>query len=319
MAIALEPSGLRAVELLRWIAALLRNLFSSSGSLLSARRRSRRWWRVTAPLLGVAAVGHMMLNAMASSAEFERDMTASRIAEARAYLKANGRPVAGAVPFGYAADSRVKQLVVIPEEGAPVSRMFPWPVSKLTPSTIAAVANAQGWRDRKGQPWTARQVLCTLTSHVYAGPVIDGDGYRDGCHQALIERYVYLAVQNLPTLRRSRTPGRAAPPLSWSSLGLVSRSQCSRSMSTHTIGRGSVVHRYSRCRSTAGGRDPRKGVLVSAPGIESVVFQAAGLEQTGLTSKEEETALRSALRQVIFKADTGRIEILFKPSGDVQV
>ncbi len=85
------------------------------------------------------ALDHMMLNVMASFAEFERDMTASRIAEARAYLKANGRRV--------------------------------------------AVANAQGWRPRKGQPWTARQVLYTLTNHLYAGLVIDGYGFRDGCHQ----------------------------------------------------------------------------------------------------------------------------------------
>lgn len=49
------------------------------------------------------------------------------------------------------------------------------------------------------------------------------------------------------------------------------------------------------------------------------MLQAVGLEQTGLTSKEEETALRSALRQVVFKADTGRIEVLFQPSGDVHV
>ena len=43
--------------------------------------------------------------------------------------------------------------------------------------------------------------------------------------------------------------------------------------------------------------------------------QAAGVEQTGLTSKEEEVALRNAIRQVSFKADTGRIEIEFQPGG----
>jgi site-specific DNA recombinase len=164
-------------------------------------------------MLGVAALDNMLLNVMASFAEFERDMTASRIAEARAYLKANGRRVAGAVPFGYTADPRTKQLVVVSEESAIVSRMFQWAASKMTPSTIAAVANAQGWRTRKGPPWTTRQVLYTLTNHVYAGLVIDGYGYRDGCHQGLVERSVYHAVQNLLTLRRSRTPGRTTPPL----------------------------------------------------------------------------------------------------------
>jgi len=269
---------------------------------------------VSAPMLGAAALDNMMLNVMASFAEFEREMTATRIAEAREYLKSHGRRVAGAVPFGYSADPRTKQLVVVPEEAEIVSRMFQWAAAKTTPSTIAAIANAQGWRTRKGQPWTARQVLYTLTNHVYAGLVIDGYGYRDGCHQGLVERSVYHAVQNLLTLRRSRTPGRTTPPLPWPLLGLVSCGQCSRSMSTHTIRRGSVIYRYYRCRSTAGGREPCKGVLVSASEIESVVLQAVGLEQTGLTSKEEEIALRSALRQVVFKADTGRIEILFQPS-----
>jgi len=70
----------------------------------------------------------------------------------------------------------------------------------------------------------------------------------------------------------------------------------------------------------AAGRPPAaatraKGVLVSAHEIETAVLRAAGVEQTGLTSKEEEAALRSAIRQAIFKADTGRIEIEFQPGG----
>jgi hypothetical protein len=56
---------------------------------------------------------------------------------------------------------------------------------------------------------------------------------------------------------------------------------------------------------------------VNAPDIESAVLQAAGVEQTGLTSKEEEAALQSAIRQVIFKADTGQIEIEFLPGTSV--
>lgn len=76
---------------------------------------------VAAAEMGVAALDHLML---ASFAEFEREMTASRIAETRAYLKANGRRIAGVVPFGYSADPRTKQLVVIPEEADVVRRMF---------------------------------------------------------------------------------------------------------------------------------------------------------------------------------------------------
>jgi len=129
---------------------------------------------VAAPELGVAALDNLMLNVLASFAEFEREMTASRIAEARAYMKANGRRVAGAVPFGYAADPRTKQLVVIPEEGEIASRMFQWAAAKVSPSSIASYANALGWRTRNKNPWTARQVLFTLANYVYAGLVMDG-------------------------------------------------------------------------------------------------------------------------------------------------
>lgn len=53
--------------------------------------------------------------------------------------------------------------------------------------------------------------------------------------------------------------------------------------------------------------------LVRAHEIESAVLQAAGLEQSGFASKEEEAAFQGAIRQVVFEADTGRIQIEFCP------
>ncbi len=102
----------------------------------------------------------------------------------------------------------------------------------------------------------------------------------------------------------------------WPLLGLACCGACGRPLNTHTIRRGSIVYRYYRCRSTAGGREPCKGVLVGAHELESAVLQAAGIEQTGLTSKEEEAALQCAIRQVVFKADAGTIEIESKPRSD---
>lgn len=58
---------------------------------------------VTAPGVGNASIDKLMLNVLGSFAEFERDLAASRIAEARAHLKAHGRRIAGATPFGYSA------------------------------------------------------------------------------------------------------------------------------------------------------------------------------------------------------------------------
>jgi len=69
------------------------------------------------------------------------------------------------------------------------------------------------------------------------------------------------------------------------------------------------------CRTIAGGREPRKGVLVNAGEIETAVLSAVGLESTGLSPREEHAALREAIRRVVFSADTGRIKIEFQPDA----
>jgi len=194
--------------------------------------------------------------------------------------------------------------------------MFRWAAAKVRPSTIASYANAMGWLTGTGNPWTARQVLFTLTNYVYAGLVVDGYGLRDGCHEALIERSVYQEVQNILALRRTRAPGRASEHLPWLLLGLVYCGKCQRLLSTHTRRRGSLIYRYYRCRSTAGGREPCRGVLVSAGVIETAVLSAVGLEKTELSSKEEEAAVREAIRRVVFSPETGRIKVELQPGAD---
>jgi DNA invertase Pin-like site-specific DNA recombinase len=270
---------------------------------------------VAAPELGAAALDNLLLNMMASFAEFEQDMTAARIAEARAYLKAKGRRIAGGVPFGYATDARTKQLVLVPEEAEIVTRMFELASAKVTPSRIANLADVFGWRTKNNNRWTARQILFTLSNYVYAGLVLDGFGFREGCHQGLVDKSVYHEVQNILAARRTRTPGRRNGRMPWPLRGLVVCGSCGRVLSTHTIRQSTVIYRYYRCRSTAGGREPCKGVLISAHEIETAVLNAAGLE-AGLNSKEDEVALRNAIRRVVFQPGVGRIKIEFRnPDG----
>jgi hypothetical protein len=76
-------------------------------------------------------------------------MAATRIAEARAHLKSKGRRVAGAVPFGYAADPHTKQLVVCEKDADIVVRMFKWAQDGVAPANIAALAMH---RDGKLEP-----------------------------------------------------------------------------------------------------------------------------------------------------------------------
>jgi len=128
---------------------------------------------VAAPELGGSAQDGFMLNILASFAEFERELIAGRIAESRARLKARGLRIAGALPFGYDAEPRPKQLKPNTSESAVVKWMFEQAAAGQTPAEIADGANASGWRTKKttargtartrrGNLWTARQVIATL-------------------------------------------------------------------------------------------------------------------------------------------------------------
>lgn len=265
---------------------------------------------VTAPGLGAAALDKLMLNVLASFAEFERDLAASRIAEARAHLKAHGRRIAGAIPFGYAADLHTKQLVVCDEEAQAVVRMFQWAVAGVTPSVIASYANALRWITGGANPWTARQVLSILGNHVYAGLVVHGFGFREGCHPALIDREVYHKVQNLISARRTRVPGaqRTGTKIIWILRGLLHCGNCGRLMSTHTARCGPVIRCYYRCRSTAGGREACKAVMISAYEIETVVLSEIGAGP-GLSTQEQDSVVREAVQSVLYDAASGRVKI----------
>ena len=52
--------------------------------------------------------------------------------------------------------------------------------------------------------------------------------------------------------------------------------------------------------------------MISAGEIENTVLEALGVGQ-GLASKEEEAAVRAAIRQVVYQPDTELIEMEFKP------
>jgi hypothetical protein len=116
---------------------------------------------VAAPELGVAALDNLMLNVLASFAEFEREMAASRIAEARAYMKvmgAGGRRRAVRLRGGPSheatgCDPRRRRDRV---EDVPVGG------GGGQPFECCIVCECPGMANEEQEPWTARQVLFTL-------------------------------------------------------------------------------------------------------------------------------------------------------------
>jgi len=227
---------------------------------------------VTSPALGLAAEHTFALNILASFAEFEREMTRERFADASAALKAQGRRVAGVVPYGYRTDPVTKQLVLEPREARSVGKMFGWAAEGKTPTEIAAIANNRRWRTKAGGRWTPRQILATLSNPVYAGLVRDGDAVRPGVHPAVVDMEVFDRAQAEIAARRTRKPGRDAAKVAWPLRGLLFCGRCDRVMSPSISVRGNVRYRYHRCRSQVGGQPPCRGVSVPAFEIEQYVL-----------------------------------------------
>lgn len=161
---------------------------------------------VTAPEIGTTAHDSLLLNLLSIFAEFEREMIAKRIADARAALKRQGRRVGGALPLGYDADPFDKQLVVNPKEIKQVRAMFEMAAEGMPPSEIARIANEKKWRTKTriakrsgkkigGNPWTPRQVLATLSNPIYMGKITDDGLLRAGIHIPAVSEDMFVQVR----------------------------------------------------------------------------------------------------------------------------
>jgi site-specific DNA recombinase len=260
-----------------WIA------LSSSRNSTTAGFRSRS---SSSQKLGVTAEHNLLLNLMASFAEFEQQMTRERLADARAALKRHGRRVAGVVPYGYKADPVTKQLVVVKAEARRVRQMFEMAADGKKPAEISAIANERGWRTKQrtskngnvtgGGRWTARQVLAVLSNPVYAGLIRHGEQLRPGAHEPIIERALFDRVRKITTSRRTSSRDRKSMSVAWPLRGILRCGHWGRPLSPSISGYKNFRYRYYRCRSDAGDKPACKGVSLPAHEIEIFVLRAVG-------------------------------------------
>ena len=268
---------------------------------------------VTAPELGLSAQDNFMLNIMASFAEFEREMIATRIAESRERLKARHLRIGGGIPFGYNSDRRTRQLVPNEEETAIVRWMFAEAAAGKKPSQIAEDANGRGYRTkatsgRCGGPWTVRQIVATLRNPAHAGMLRDGDVVRLGSHDPIISYELFEAVAKSLDARRTRRERGSRYGAMWPLKGRIDCGACGRPLTPHSTRRGNRVYRYYRCRATAGGRPPC-GYQVAAGTIEAAVA-----DQLPRKYRDELDShrIREQVERVVYKDDSGTVTIRLK-------
>lgn len=240
------------------------------------------------------AQNRFLRNILAAFAEFERDMTATRITETRAYLKRHGRRLAGPAPYGYEAHAVTRQLVPNSKEARRVRLIFRRAAAGQTPSEIAQRINHLGWRTKQwvarrsgrtrgGGRWTARLVAALLRNPVYLGKFADGKGTRAGSHPAIVTEEVFRAAQAALD-RRQTGPTRHRHRHGFPLRGKIICPKCKRRLNTYVItrriGLTKVGYRYYRCRSSAGGCPPCRGVSYPAWEVEQFVRGQLGDEAT---------------------------------------
>lgn len=322
---------------------LSRSVVDSVSLLKEFRERGIDLVIVTAPEIGSTAHDSLILNLLSIFAEFERDLVAKRIADARAALKRQGRRVGGALPFGYDADPMTKQLVVNSEEIKQVRAMFEMAADGMPPSEIARIANDNNWRTKKrkakrsgkesgGNPWTARQVLATLSNPVYMGKIDDAGLLRNGIHIPIVPETIFSQVRAQLVSRRTRSPGRKERTEFWMLKRLIRCTRCGRIMSTSTTRHGSRIYRYYRCRSVDAGKKPCRKTQVPAGQIENEVCQVLSdlpkrVQEIPLTDRMRKIFLRfstawallspeavrhalpKVIQEIIYDADSGRVTV----------
>lgn len=307
---------------------------------------------VKQPELSGSAADTMLLNLMASFAEFEQQMTRERMSDARKALKRHGRRIAGVVPYGYQSDPVSKQLMIVKTEASHVRQMFEWAADGRKPAEIAAMANERSWRTKRrtsksgnvsgGGRWTARQVLAVLSNPVYSGLIRDGEQQRPGAHEPLVDQKMFEKVRETIASRRTSSRDRTASPIAWPLRGLLRCGQCGRPLSPSISGYKNLRYRYYRCRSDAGGTPKCQGVSLPAHEIETFVVRTVGDAEfqpsptaTGdndeserksflrlwrnLSPQDQSKALPRLVREVVYDPKRSRITMTLDPDAVEQM
>jgi site-specific DNA recombinase len=117
----------------------------------------------------------ILLNMLASMAEFERERIGERISDFRTHLAAKGQWSSGRTPFGYRFNKTTKELIIDPLEAEAVRTIF----STYTQNEIglvrtAEVCNSKGlitprMGRRQHTTWTQSAVRHVLTHPAYKG------------------------------------------------------------------------------------------------------------------------------------------------------
>ena len=268
--------------------------------------------------------GKLMLNVLASFAEYERDAVSERVRDKIAASRRRGLWTGGVPMLGL--DSVDGTLVVNETEAEQVREAYRLyldlgslreTVAELTRRGITTKSwTTNTGRLRVGASFTKNSLRTLLTSPLYVGQIAAGDELVDGQHDAIVPVETWDAVQaQLAAHRRiKRAPTKTGALLQ----GLIKCGVCGASMSPHGTQRHGRTYLSYVCRTAIQqGAQACPGSRATAHQMDAFVvaqiralgadpaLQAETVAVAGTVRKQRLAELRAAERQA--KADAHRL------------
>jgi len=237
---------------------LSRSLLDFSTLLSTLERHEVAYVSVTEQFNTAAPSGRLMLNLLASFAEYERALISERTRDKMCAARQKGKWTGGIPVLGYDVHPDGGRLVVNDAEAERVRAIFDLYRQLASLSATCRELRERGWERKRwmtrrgteaGGGFLAKNGLHNLLSNpIYLGKVRHQGTLYEGEHEAIVDAAVFEAVGRL--LRSQGHKRSAATRNTHGSFlkGVLWCSHCGCRMIHSTTRRGSRVYRYYVCR-----------------------------------------------------------------------
>ncbi|WP_312877465.1 recombinase family protein [Lentzea indica] len=220
-------------------------------------------------------MGRMLVQMLATSAEFERQVIIDRVTAGMERKAERGQWGKGPTPHGYGKDPKTHVLQSDDAECGVISLIFDLYTRDLIGSrSIATVLNDRGYRTRSGQPWNYKQILAILQNRVYLGEIQFQDVIKEHAHKPLVGPKQFEEAQRLLELR-GESSARASTDSDYIVSGRMKCPKCHKAMiGTRANGRNNTYRYYTCWTRNRFGTDACDMDRLNADAVDEVLAEA---------------------------------------------
>ena len=194
--------------------------------------------------------GRMQISLLMLFAQYEREMTATRIRDKMTAMRKHGFWTGGNVPYGY--ESKEKKLIIFPEKAKIVKRIFNRYIETGSPLLIARELNGKGITSPTGKKWTSSTITKILNNQIYIGKITLRDEEFEGLHEPIIPMELWVKANEVKKVYVPRIVGSLESPVLALFKEHIICGECGKCMtlSSSTRDNGKRRYTYYRCITT---------------------------------------------------------------------